>query len=92
VAFTVGNRTAYADLQPGVKKVGRHGPTEEEPSGYGGGIVFRTAGMAGEWIVKAGKPEYGMYRIGLPAPWEECVDETGDYPAILVDCLILGPA
>lgn len=92
IAFTVGVVTSYADLPPGTKKLGRHGPTDEDPSGYEGGIVFRTAESAASWISGIGISGYGVYRIALPVPWEECVDETGSYPAVLVDCYILGPA
>ncbi len=92
MAFTVGSLASYADLPIGAKKIGRHGPTEEEPDGYGGGIVFRSKGSAISWIESTGNSRYGVYRIGLPVPWEECVDEGGPHSAILVDCFLLGPA
>lgn len=92
IAFTLGSRVSYADLPLGAKKIGRHGPTEEEPSGYEGGIVFRNMEAAKSCISELERSDYGVYRIALPVPWEECVDERGLYPAILIDCFLLGPA
>ncbi len=104
VAFTIGQTINYDKVlleRPNdVKKVGKYGPTENEPIGYEGGCVWRRAKDAynylnnhfKEMFPNGNSQDFSVYSIQLPNGWEIDTKENDNklYHNLLNDALILG--
>jgi len=92
IAYTVGCKEIYElllDRQPPVCKLGAHPPTSEEPDGYLGGAVWRTAEEALQYLAKSNCVSAlcadAVYLIELPGTWEECTRPGISYAYLLKD-------
>lgn len=101
MCYTIGHEKSYdqALQEGGNVKLGRYGPTPEEPEGYPGGIVFRTIQNAKEFIMSGGMDRWFPNRdksvwavYGLLADWDHDTYETPDgYRALLRDATFIAP-
>jgi hypothetical protein len=101
VCYTIGHEKSYdqALKDGGNVKLGRHGPTLEEPDDYPGGIVFRTIQDAKDFIAIGGMAKWFPDRdnsvwavYGLLADWDHDTYEAPDgYRALLRDATFIAP-
>lgn len=92
LAFTIGRTSTYEEaLQKpaGAKKLGKHGPTTDDPEGYGGGIVWKTREEAEAYLKKKDLFDFSVYALSLPKGFDEATYPKDGYSFLLVDAPIL---
>lgn len=100
IAYTLGHEKSYDEAlanEPSVTKIGKRPPTNDEPEGYSGGCLFRTASDAFNSPLKKEHPSYAVYAVSIESTFDESTekatykDNQGKdvvYDALLVDSVI----
>lgn len=97
-AYTVGHTANYdealSEIQnemPRLRKIGKQQPSDDNPEGYDGGIVWETPEEAREWLELNPFRRYSIYEIELTDTYNVCTYKHNDGSYRLInDAFIIG--